>query len=907
MSKKIALAYSIENIDIAESIEQVLNLTGYSVQHVYGKQDDNAPSVSQQLRSQNAPILLLVSDNFLKSPKCMDEGLKLLGEKKDFILPIVIDGKNVGALDGQNTITPTRFERVSDIIQYINYWQDQYLDLRRQKREIKDLDEAKFNQHLKIMRTISSEVGEFLRNLRTLDFVYHKDFVANNYEALFEFADDPAGWQTLKNSELPTIEASTPSEPTDQIQPESGETVDLSGIPGYDIIKPEPVEDEIQPPQEEGASEEPEQMIAPEEPEIEANTEEDNLIQSDNNSDDDEVEENTASEGSDQEESPEVLEEDNEEDKFWEEEDLEENEEDDDDKEEEAYEDEDNYDLSAAILSAYELIEAGNEAAALSFLQNEIEEQPEIAELRYHYALMLVQKDDVEAAKKELDTVLELAPDHTDALFLRADLATVQEDYELAYKLYKSVLTEDPEYSDIYYRIGSLLAKHFDDKAEKAAKYLKKAIRQNPGNIDALYQYGVLLNEELDKESKAAKYFKRVIELNPQHPFAHYDLALIFHKDGDEIMSKQYYLKAIEINPELHTEENDLAFGIKVVEEIVQEPENLEIQESTANGSAVTTNTNAEAIEILEPPVTKIELQEEVSEVLDLELESTDEATEVEKDQEAEEEVVVEAQEEQILKKPVKTILITGATSGIGRATAEIFAQNGYKVIITGRRAEKLEKLQSKLQSTYDAKVHTLPFDVRDIESVQNAIDSLEDEWKQIDILVNNAGKAKGLAPIHEGELHHWEEMIDTNLKGLLYLTRAVSPHMVERRQGQIINICSTAGKEVYPNGNVYCATKHAVDALTKAMRIDLHKYNIRVGQVSPGHVEETEFAEVRFDGDKERAKIYNDFLPLTARDVAATIYFMASCPAHVNIQDILMMGTQQANSIFIDRSGRND
>ena len=882
MSKKIALAYSIENIEIAESIEQVLQLAGYAVQHVYGKQDDNAASVSQQLRSQNAPILLLVSDNFLKSPKCMDEGLKLLGEKKDYMLPIVIDGKNVGALDGQNTITPTRFERVSDIIQYINYWQDQYLDLRRQKREIKDIDEVNFNQHLKTMRTISSEVGEFLRNLRTVDYVYYKDFIANDYEAFFEFTNDPAGWQTVKNSDLPKVEASTPSESIDQTPPESGETVDLSGIPGYDIIKPEPVEDEVQPPVEEGASEEPEQETTleepVEEPEIETHVEEDNLILSDNNSDDDEVEENTASEGVEQPDSPEVLEEDEEEDKFWEEDDLEEEDDDNDDEADYDEENEDNYDLSAAILSAYELIEAGNEAAALSFLQNEIEEQPEIAELRYHYALMLVQKDDVEAAKEELDEVLELAPEHTDALFLRADLATVQEDYNLAYKLYKNVLNEDPEYSDIYYRIGSLLAKHFDDKAEKAAKYLKKAIRQNPGNIDALYQYGVLLNEELDKENKAAKYLKRVIELNPGHPFAHYDLALIFHKDGDEIMSKQYYLKAIEINPELHTEENDIAFGIKTIEEeIVQEPESNEYQESTANGSANAKSSSTDAVEILAPPST-IEIKEEVSEVLDLEPESTDEATEMEEEQVAEE-TAVEAKEEQIVNKPVKTILITGATSGIGRATAEIFAQNGYKVIITGRRAEKLEELQSKLQNAYDAQVHTLPFDVRDIESVQNAIDSLSEEWKQIDILINNAGKAKGLAPIHEGELHHWEEMIDTNLKGLLYLTRVVSPHMVERRQGQIINICSTAGKEVYPNGNVYCATKHAVDALTKAMRIDLHKYNIRVGQVSPGHVEETEFAEVRFDGDKERAKIYEDFMPLDSQRRGRNDLFYSQLP----------------------------
>jgi NADP-dependent 3-hydroxy acid dehydrogenase YdfG len=171
--------------------------------------------------------------------------------------------------------------------------------------------------------------------------------------------------------------------------------------------------------------------------------------------------------------------------------------------------------------------------------------------------------------------------------------------------------------------------------------------------------------------------------------------------------------------------------------------------------------------------------------------------------------------------------------------------------------------------------------------------------------LLNNAGKAKGLAPIQEGQLEHWEEMIDTNIKGLLYLTRAVAPLMAERGSGHIINISSTAGKEVYPNGNVYCATKYAVEALTKAMRIDLHKYNIRVSQVAPGHVEETEFALVRFDGDAEKAKIYEDFQPLTSKDVAEAIYFIASRPSHVNIQDVLMMGTQQASSTIIDKSGR--
>jgi len=252
-----------------------------------------------------------------------------------------------------------------------------------------------------------------------------------------------------------------------------------------------------------------------------------------------------------------------------------------------------------------------------------------------------------------------------------------------------------------------------------------------------------------------------------------------------------------------------------------------------------------------------------------------------------------------------KTILITGATSGIGKASAKIFAKNGYNLILTGRRKAKLTQVCTKLKEKYATDILPLNFDVRDFKAVEKALTSLTDQWKKVDILLNNAGLAKGFDPIHEGKIEDWETMIDTNLKGLLYMTRLISPQMVKRNKGHIINIASTAGKEVYPNGNVYCATKHGVDALTKAMRIDLHKHNIRVSQVAPGHVESTEFALVRFDGDKDKSKIYNDFVPTNSKDIARIVYFIASQPQHVNIQDILVMGTQQANSNFINRSGR--
>jgi NADP-dependent 3-hydroxy acid dehydrogenase YdfG len=250
-------------------------------------------------------------------------------------------------------------------------------------------------------------------------------------------------------------------------------------------------------------------------------------------------------------------------------------------------------------------------------------------------------------------------------------------------------------------------------------------------------------------------------------------------------------------------------------------------------------------------------------------------------------------------------VLITGATSGIGKATAFEFAKHGHNLILCGRRADRLMSLSEELQSKFHNKVYTLAFDIRNYEETKTAIDSIPEDLNSVDVLLNNAGLASGLDYIYDSALEDWEIMIDTNIKGLLYITRLISPGMVARSTGHIINICSTAGKDVYARGNVYCATKAAVDMLTKGMRMDLYNHGIRVSQVAPGMVEETEFSKVRFHGDEEKAKIYKDFNPLKSSDVAEIIYFTASRPPHVNIQDILVMGTQQAGSNFVDRSGR--
>jgi len=247
-------------------------------------------------------------------------------------------------------------------------------------------------------------------------------------------------------------------------------------------------------------------------------------------------------------------------------------------------------------------------------------------------------------------------------------------------------------------------------------------------------------------------------------------------------------------------------------------------------------------------------------------------------------------------------VFITGATSGIGKSTAEIFAKNGYDLIITGRREERLAELKKEFETTYKIKVTSLCFDVRESAAVESAIQGLLPENKNIDILVNNAGLAAGLSSLQEGSLSHWERMIDTNIKGLLYVSKIISNIMIKNGKGHIINIGSVAGKEVYANGNVYCATKHAVDALNKGMRIDLLPHNIKVTAVNPGMVE-TEFSVVRFDGDEDRAKkVYLGMEPLKPEDIAETIFWVANRPAHVNINDILIMPTVQASATNVIR-----
>lgn len=867
-TKSIALAYNIDNIALAESIEQ--HLSGYTgrFEHFYGTKEK---SLAEQLQFFNGPILLLVTDNFLKSSQCMAQGLQFLQNKRSQLLPVVADGRSRDEQSGEITSVSTRFDRVSDIIQYINYWQDQYLDLRRQKRHLHDLDETAFNAHLSTMRDISSDVGEYLRSLRGIEHLEYPAFAANDYEAFFNFMQDRTGWERFRREranaapaqEVASHEPVAAPEPVlAEAEPDTDHLeVDLSDIPGIsqlDLSAPEaphaeettvhgsPSESSEQP------IEDPANVVIwdtePSEAEEPATAE--TLFEVD--AVERAPEEPEATEAPVEAETPQpempVA--------------------------EAGLSDEA---LIQIFQNAWSLADAGQAGEGITILAEAVDMHPSQALLRYHYALMLSQKgDNPEGAKEQLEILLQADPENEDANFLAAELAEQEENFAAARTCYEKVAAVNPDYPQVYYRLGNLLLQHFADEPAAAARAFKKAFKKDEDNADAAYQYALLQAEVLNEPDKAARYFHKTLAIQADHPFAWYDLALLYYAQDKKKEAHEAYLKAAENNPELKTEQNDQAF-------FYQKSEDTE-----RHGSF-----EKDALEALKANIARLEALLEEREQQELE---------------AQEAIAERAMEEPPPAQPVKvdkTVLISGATSGIGKATAAIFARNGYRLIITGRRIERLREVQAQLQTEFGAEVEILAFDVRDAEATKAAIDSLQGEWRTIDILINNAGKAKGLSSIHEGDLAHWEEMIDTNIKGLLYLTRMVSPLMVARGSGHIINVGSNAGNEMYPKGNVYSATKAAVYALTKGMRYDLYTHNIRVSQVSPGHVDETEFALVRFDGDEAQAKIYEDFKPLSADDVADAIFFMASRPEYVNIQDMVMMGTQQASSTMIHRSGR--
>ncbi|MBK6904725.1 MAG: SDR family NAD(P)-dependent oxidoreductase [Saprospirales bacterium] len=838
-SKQFLIAFHENNRSKAHSLQEALTPAGCSFELLSSADVAEPGEFSKKLLAGKGQVVLLVSDNLLKDEQCMYAGLETVQQlsSSNRLLSIVIDGEYPG--QDPETVT-TVFERVGYVIQYLNFWQDEYINLRQKRRHLEEADDQeKVNESLRVVRQVSSEIGEYLRHLRVVKHYTWEQVSANEWELFFRLNQFQEGHSKMKMATLPeeiipTVAPDAEVEVEVEVESEDHEetppVIEWDEMPGIASLGGPPSET----PSIEDESADSDGQDAPEPIEHQAT----------------EIEK---VESLFEEAVPEEVEEEEEEDLDQDDDDQDDDQDDDSDEEEvaEGISNVEEPEEAGAILEdAKSQFEKGDLVTGLNLLSQAVEDHPQSALLRYHYAQALLQyAHNPREAALELEKLVRFAPGHVQAWFLLGELAEMARLYRQARQYFEHAVYLEPDFSKGLFRLGLLLNTHFEGEEKKAAKYFRKAFKADKEFADAHYQYGVLQYERLGNPQKGVKSLHKALRYQPEHPFAHYDLALIYHSLGELEKAHLAYQNAVTNNPELQTPENDQAFFFEA------------------------------------PAIADQEAPSEPSPVK-------------EPKQKKKKEAPSDSQ---------GIVLITGATSGIGRATATAFAQGGYDLILTGRREEKLEDLQEHLQEKFGIKVRILCFDVRDPEEVAENLNELDGAWRQVDILINNAGLAKGLSPIHEGELAHWEAMIDTNLKGLLYVTRIVTPWMVERQKGMVINIGSIAGKDAYSKGNVYCATKFAVDGLTKAMRLDLHQHGIRVSQICPGHVEETEFSLVRFDGDAERAKIYKDFQPLNAADVADIILYMARAPKHVNIQDVVVTSTQQASVHQIDKSGRKD
>lgn len=965
--KKVILIYSNENLMVANKLK--VALSGYaSVESFEINEKNDLKSAGNTIFNDTASqVLLLISDNFLKSEACMSNAMftvQSLGNQKRLI-PVTTDGvyRNVS---GELTYVHTSFDRVSHVIQYMNFWQERYLQIRSQKTGIGD---AENSDKTKLVRTISSEVGELLRYLRTMEYYPFEHFEATKYNSLYRLldADFDAATNAEKQTEKPAI-AFGSQEQVYNIQNEAGvkEAIRETLSENKPVLE---VHSEVAMPHisdsTNGKSKTLTVIIDKSEPVMEkeptnfnpvtrtiqtnvSNTEEKNqepitgiskppltleaLIES-------------IKKESLQEEKKEI------------------------NAEPETIhvpfanvqlknETSENIVGEIGAISPLEVKQETNFAAGSSISNlgdKTLTHVPENAEVQQVIVKPIIEEknempndllppifDMAPLINKEItptsteekipsvhlpliensfmtdaDTVkitsadskqepekgkikkveipvitASTAPMITDkkeklssSPVLESELSTLKanlenhpDDDNMRYQ-YASLLVENRQFDDATEQLEIILQndrKHVDSYillayiAEQNRDYslslnsLEKVMLLQPTYPGIFYKLGTLTQQHFPKQpKKALYYYKESLAHEPNNSAAYFAYAqMLSHNGGDPEEVKSCYERTIELNP-------------------ANAQAHLELTKYYAHTGDKKT----------------AYLYYQKAYVLDTQLKS----------KENDAAFYYEEPKKIIYKDNGFTVMITGATSGIGKATAALFAQHGYRLILTGRRAERLSDIKSELEDTHSNKILTLAFDVQDLESVHKAIESLDTEWQNIDILLNNAGLAIGLSPIYEGDVRDWEKMIDTNIKGLLYVTRAVTPGMVARRKGQVINICSTAGKEIYPNGNVYVATKHAVDALTRAMRLDLFKHNVRVGQVAPGMVEDTEFSLIRFHGDAEKAKIYEDIKPLNAADIADAIYYIATRPEHVNVQDIVMMSVQQGSANHFDRSGRSD
>jgi len=871
--KTLDLAFSQANLGTAQDISKELQVLGYDINAIIIDADGVLNPLSILSVAKN-PILLLVSDNLLKSEKCMYGIQKLLSyfNIPSELQPIVIDGHSK---DVSRTEVPvsTRFDRISDVISYMNYWQELYLNLEEQNESGEEIDMDQLDR----FKEISNSIGDVLTTLknspylrieeeRDIDF----DTIISSYgqpkalmvHAIEDENFDPEALSNLEEAKelLENEDQPVAAVPIDSHNPEYDTHLYLDDLEEDDLALLDKIAEQRKS-EEDHLTSHPFGDLLKVDKEIEANKnkhkngdvvrpldkveeqeedfvrEEEDFIAEGDQPYVDEKEHNVPE--SENNEEPFELDTaelhvelvDNKNTDF----------------EDEFVQPQESYESEADPISVvHQLMTEDKIEECIAYLTKAIKKYPYNLDLQYSYAYILTKnKGNYLVATDFLENILNADKRYTAAYNLLGEIAEKHKDFLLAKSYYEKVISIEPDYQNVHFKVGRIIIEHFTEQDQLALKYFKRAFKHNPKNANAKFEYAKLLYKFGDTK-KSIKILRNIMKDAPLSSEAPFELAKIYLEQGDRDKSISLYDHAKKLNPELDSKDNANLFYVTA--SLNNEEEDI-FSQFDSNHKRKMSSKNRSKIS--------------------------------------------------------KTVLITGATSGIGKATAHLFAQEGYRVIITGRRKNRLKELKKHLTNTYNAVIQHLTFDVQNIDRMRKKLSKLEGAWSQIDILINNAGLALGKAPIHEGNIQHWDTMIDTNVKGLLYMTRAISPYMVKRQRGHIINVCSTAGKEVYPNGNVYCATKHAVDALTRAIRLDLYKHNIRVSQVSPAMVEQTEFAKVRFEGDKKKASIYEDFNPLTSSDVAEAIYFMASRPPRINIQDIVLMGTQQAGSTYVNRSGR--
>ena len=850
MRNQLTILYHTDNYIDAQQI--IDDLSGYNIDLVPISEKDFKYNILAFCESVESPVLLLLSHNWLTSAECLYNslpGLKELYENNKLFITTV-DG--VEEENGVQKRIPTEIEKIRDVIPYMKYWQEAFLEARYNRINAATTENIELEKTTKV---ISLSLGDLLNFLRPINHPKLSALQRSNYQPVFDQFNFTV--EKVEKQDSPTPDLAPKPEPVLEKEPEPTENQEIS-----QTIQ-EPDSNPIDSIQEESFVRKPtiEQAtvatpIIQKVTKVHTTTLEEKTVASapsetvsQNGSSHPEVA--TATKETGQEKTKEATQEkirETTQEKINEHipEVKEELKEESTPKEQpiESTEEIEIIDLSIdnVLEQAVQYFKEGKDQAGFDLFEAAIRNNYEDnATLRYYYAYYLAQrKSAFDEAIHQLDTILLYDSKNDNAYFLLAELAEIKENYALAKNYYLQTRQLNPDYPHINYRIGVILQDQFQGAEKEAAEYLEAEIRKDPENVDAIYRLGIYYSESKENYELAKDAFLKVLDLDAEHAFANYDLALIYHKQEDAFKAAYYYKKGCINNPELKTEQNDIAFLAPAENKLKETAQPL--QEPTF---------------IAQPKV------------------------------------------------ETKTILITGATSGIGLATAEKFAnEGGCRLILSGRRRNRLVQIKDAITENFDIDVEILQFDVRDYVAVKEAIGTLKEPFNHVDVLINNAGLALGLSSIASGDLADWETMIDTNIKGLLYTTKEIAPLMIAQNGGHIINIGSIAGKEAYPNGNVYNATKAAVEILTKAMRLDLHKYNIRVGQVAPGHVE-TEFAINRFHGDEAKASIYEDFTPLAAGDIANIIYFMVNQPEHVNIQDVLVFPTQQASATVINRSGR--